>query len=267
MIRGIDHLVIATADPDAAARDLETTVGVSCTGGGRHERFGTRNRIAWLADGSYLELIGIDDPSRVAASPVGEAVQRVLSAHGAGLATYALVVDGLEATVASLRAWGSPIGIAQHGSRRRDDGELVEWRAAFPEGELAPAAVPFLIEHEEAGAEWGPVALDARAAFAHPIGSPVRLRRLAIAVDDPPAAAGELATVLGITAQAVGDLAIVTVGPHEIRFRPRREMPVPAVVRLTADVTSPRTAELLGMRFDVQPVPAPIAPSATSGTG
>jgi hypothetical protein len=267
MIRGIDHLVIACADPDDAARELEAAVGLASTGGGRHERFGTRNRIAWLADGSYVELIGIDDASLIATSPVGRAVRRQLDAHGAGLATYALVVDDIQSTVAGLRGAGSPIGLPQHGTRRRDDGELVEWWTAFPDTDLGPATVPFLIEHVEAGAEWGRDALEARAAFVHPIGSAVRLLRLAVAVDDPPAAAGELARVLGVATRAVGDLAIVTVGPHEIRFRPTHEMPVPAVVRLAADVPTPRTAELLGMRFDVQPTPARVAPAATSGTG
>ena len=52
MIRGIDHLVIATPDPDAGARQLEERVGLRCTGGGRHEGSGTRNRIAWLAEGA-----------------------------------------------------------------------------------------------------------------------------------------------------------------------------------------------------------------------
>jgi hypothetical protein len=267
MIRGIDHLVIACEDPDRAAVELEAAVGLVATGGGRHERFGTRNRLAFLADGSYLELIGVDDPSLLDASPVGQAVHRQLDAHGAGLATYALVVDAIEPMVASLRAAGAPIGIAQHGSRRRDDGELIEWQAAFPEEDLGPASVPFLIQHVADGAEWGPDAVEARAAFVHPIGSPVRLLRLAIAVDDPPAAATELARVLGVATRAVGDLGTVTVGPHEIRFRPTHEMPVPAVVRLAADVAAPRTAELLGMRFDVQPMPSPVAPAATSGTG
>ena len=96
MIRGIDHLVIACADPDAAAADLEANIGLRCEGGGRHARRGTWNRIAWLADGSYLELIGVDDRDAALAQPVGAAAVAVLEASGGGLATYALRDDGLE---------------------------------------------------------------------------------------------------------------------------------------------------------------------------
>ncbi|MDQ2674094.1 MAG: VOC family protein, partial [Chloroflexota bacterium] len=86
MIRGIDHLVIACTDPDAAAGELESQVGLVAGGGGRHAGRGSWNRIVWLADGSYLELIGIDDPELARQSPVGSAAVRALEEHGGGLA-------------------------------------------------------------------------------------------------------------------------------------------------------------------------------------
>jgi len=52
MIRGIDHLVIACADPAAAATELQSALGLAVGGGGRHDGLGTFNRIVWLADGS-----------------------------------------------------------------------------------------------------------------------------------------------------------------------------------------------------------------------
>jgi hypothetical protein len=266
MIRGIDHLVIATEDPDAAAVDLEETVGLRCTGGGRHEGLGTRNRIAWLADGSYLELIGIDDADRARTSPVGRASLHTLETHGPGLATYALRVDDLPSSVAGLQAAGSSFGPPQHGSRLRDDGEVVEWRVAFPDGELGAAATPFLIEHVYSGAEWGPSAMEERARFAHPIGSPVLLARLDLAVADPPSQAADLHAELELDFWAVADLAVADVGPHVLRLVPSREMAVPAVVTLGAAADAPRTAELFGLRFDVEHVDLPV-PELTSGRG
>src|SRR4051794_14420685 len=56
MLIGIDHVVLATENPDDAAATLEQTLGVSATGGGRHDASGTMNRLVWLGD-SYLELI------------------------------------------------------------------------------------------------------------------------------------------------------------------------------------------------------------------
>ncbi|HJP70677.1 MAG TPA: VOC family protein [Candidatus Limnocylindria bacterium] len=251
MIRGIDHLVIACADPDAAAAQLESALGLSVSGGGRHAGRGTFNRIAWLADGSYIELIGVDDREAALAQPVGAAAVRALETRGGGLATYALRDDDLEATAAALGAIGT-FGAVTHGSREREDGEIVEWWTSFPTTELAPDAAPFLIEHAYTGAEWGLEALAERARFSHPIGSPVALARLDVAAADPPLTAATLHDQLGIDFWAVADLAVADVGTHVIRLVPTREMAVPAVVTLAADVESPRTAELFGLRFDVE---------------
>ena len=60
MLLGIDHLVIAVRDPDAAAATIERDLGIAFTGGGRHDAWGTFNRLAFLGD-SYLELIGVFD--------------------------------------------------------------------------------------------------------------------------------------------------------------------------------------------------------------
>jgi hypothetical protein len=250
MVTGIDHLVIAVPDLDAAAHELEQRVGLEITGGGRHEGAGTSNRIAFLADGSYLELIAIDDRDAAQESPVGAAAMRQLAESGAGLATFALAEDHLVDTVAALAANGSTLGPVQAGSRRRDDGELVEWSVAVP-GELGPQSPPFLIQHAATGAEWGPAALAERREFVHPIGSPVILVRLDIATPDPPSLAARYLRDLGLEFWAVSDLAVAEVGPHVIRLVPSREMDTPAVVTLGADVPQPRSAELLGTRFDV----------------
>jgi hypothetical protein len=259
MIRGIDHLVIACADPDAAATELESNLGLTAGGGGRHQGLGTFNRIVWLADGSYLELIGVEDREAASRTQVGEAVAATLDAHGGGLATWALNDDALEMTVGALPE--GTFGPVTHGSRARPDGELVEWWAAFPQSRLAPDGIPFLIQHAYVGSEWGTAALAERASFRHPLGSSVHLARLDLATGDPPSTAAVLHEQLGIDFWAVADLAVADVGPHVVRLVPRGEMAVPAVVTLAADVESPRTAELLGLRFDVEraalPLPVP----------
>jgi hypothetical protein len=94
MITGIDHLVIAVPDPDAAATELEERVGLLATGGGRHEGMGTLNRIAWLADGSYLEFLGVEDREAALGWAVGAAAIQALD-RGGGLACYALATNEL----------------------------------------------------------------------------------------------------------------------------------------------------------------------------
>lgn len=199
MILGIDHLVVAVADPDAAAARLEADLGVVFAGGGRHALAGTFNRLAFLGD-TYLELIGVFDRRLVVANPafaVSGAALAVLDADREGLATYALATDDCAAEVARLRAMGSPIDGATSGARVRPDGETVRWITAFPP--LGPALPPFLIEHEYLGPEWGAEARAARAEVRQPVGGAVRLASLELPVADVADAEARYRTTLGIT--------------------------------------------------------------------
>src|SRR5579859_2514600 len=259
MVTGIDHLVLAVPDLDAAAHELEQRAGLTVTGGGRHEGAGTANRIAFLADGAYLELIAVEDREAALHNPVGAAAVAQLDRRGPGLATFALLDEHLETTVAELQANGASIGPVQHGSRSRPDGELVEWTIAAP-ASIGADGLPFLIRHLNTGAEWGPEAVAERRTFAHAIGSPVVLTRIDVATADPPELAARYFRELGIEFWAVLDLAIATVGRHVIRLVPTREMEVPAVITLGARLDAPRSTSLLGVRLDVERVEVPAVP-------
>ncbi len=249
MLLGIDHLVIAVPSVDDAASELERDLGLSFTGGGRHEAMGTYNRLAFLGD-PYVELIGVFDAGLVRRNPafaVGGATLDRLEAHGAGLVTYAVTSDGLGVEVEALHASGSPIGDVIDGARTRPDGETVRWRMAFPPV-LGPDRPPFLIEHELTGAEWGDAARGARAAFRHPGGGRLRLGSLELPVVDPPAVAEAYGTTLGIAFSegwrtALGGQAI------EVRRDGR-----PPVVRLTAEPGSAGLdIERVGVRWVREP--------------
>ena len=56
MASGIDHLVIAVPDPDAAAAELTDALGIVFIGGGQHPGLGTFNRIAFLGE-AYLPAL------------------------------------------------------------------------------------------------------------------------------------------------------------------------------------------------------------------
>ena len=242
MLLGIDHLVIAVRDPDAAAAELERDAGLAFTGGGRHEAMGTFNRLAFLGD-TYLELIGVFDPGLVASSTtfvVGRAAMAMLDAGREGLATYALETDDVAGETARLRAGGSIIGEPVAGSRTRPDGGVVRWVTAFqPPG---PDLPPFLIEHQYAGAEWGDEARAARLAFQHPAGGRVRMTALELPVADPVATADAYGRAIGIAFSegwraAVGAQALV------LRVGTPGE---PPVVRLAGDRASP-TLDVVGL--------------------
>ncbi len=246
MLHGIDHIAIAVPDPDAAAADLERQLGLVAQGGGRHEGFGTYNRLIWLADASYLELIGVDDEAQAGGWAMGAAAVTALQ-RGGGFAAYALDDRPVEPDVRALRGYGSEIGDPVHGSRRRPDGEVVEWWTAMPP-RIGPDGLPILIEHAMVGAEWGAEILDERAAFRHPLGSRVRLARLELAVADPVASAAEYSKQLGMTFSLVGSAAVCSIGQHVVRLVRGAEASAPVVITLAAEAPA-RSAELFGVRF------------------
>jgi len=241
MLLGLDHLVIAVADPDAAAAELERTVGLACTGGGRHPSWGTYNRLAWFGD-TYAELIGVFDPSLTSTGTVSRVVAAALARAGGGLAAYALASGDLAADLARLRASGSDLADIEIRSRTRPDGEVVRWSATFPR-ELDAAGPPFVIEHELSGAEWGADARAARAAFLHPAGGPAVVSALTLPVPDPAATAARYRQALGVAFE--GDPLTARIGEQEVRLVAGRPLVDPAIVDLRFHD---------GVRFDVEAV-------------
>lgn len=260
MLLGIDHLVIACADPDAAAADLESALGLRPGGGGRHDALGTFNRLVWLGD-TYLELIGVFDRALAEAAWVGGPAVRALDAGG-GLATWAVATDDLDGDVARLNAGGAGLSEVIPGERRRPDGAVVRWRLSEPR-ELGPERPPFLIEHDPHSAEWSPADRGARAEEIHPIGGPVRLTTLEIPVTDVP---GTIATLMrtvrigpfrpSLAGRGARD---APVAGHTLRLQPRTAAaaghgwPV-AVIHLAVDgAVEPRTVDVGGCRYVVRP--------------
>jgi len=244
MLLGIDHVVVAVRNPDAAASELESAAGIAWTGAGRHESVGTFNRLAFLGD-SYLELIGVSDPDRVVANPgfaVGAAAWSQLEAGREGFVTYALATDDVEAEVVRLRATGSAIGSPVAGARVRPDGETVRWITAFPT--LGPERPPFLIEHELVDPEWGEEARAARAAFRHPIGGLLRLAGIELPVADPASATASHGTEVGLRFDAAGTARI---GGQSVRLRASDG--APPIVDIAAEPGAP---ELDLVRFGVR---------------
>jgi glyoxalase-like protein len=180
VLTGIDHVLIAFANPDAAAGDLESAVGLRASAGGRHEAHGTFNRLVWLGD-SFIELMGVFDPALAATSWWGKQALAVLE-RGGGYMGLVLASDDIEVDVAAVRARGSALGTPESGSRTRPDGRIVRWRSARLPAADADMGVFFLIEHDLAGAEWTPAERDQRATQAHPLGGPVRLERVELPV-------------------------------------------------------------------------------------
>jgi hypothetical protein len=249
VLTGIDHLVLAAADPDRAAEELEQAVGLRSTGGGRHESMGTYNRLVWLGD-SYLELIGVWDEALARGSWVGSPTVDALAA-GRPFVTFSLGSDDLDGDVAAFRSlggrWDGPI----RGERTRPDGGLVRWSNAMP-GQLGPDLPPFVIEHDSTGSEWTPAERASRAEAVHPIGAPVRLETLELMVSDVRPVGDRYLRALGLAFRpslAGGGARDLSIGRQIVRLR---RGVGPPVVRLHAPGVSGRDIEALGLRWVVR---------------
>src|ERR1700756_4308384 len=97
MARGLDHLVHAVRDLDAAG-DFYARLGFTVGARNRHP-WGTHNRIVQLP-GFFIELLTVGEAERIAAPQAGTisfgAFTRDFLAHGEGLAM--LVLEGKDAT-------------------------------------------------------------------------------------------------------------------------------------------------------------------------
>jgi hypothetical protein len=181
----IDHLVYATPDLDATVADLARQ-GLTLSPGGAHDGRGTRNALADLDGGAYLEVIGPDpdQPEPAAPRPFG-----IDGLREPRLVAWAVRVTDLDAAVAGARSQGYDPGAAQDMARLRGDGVRLAWRLTSMPATV-PAVVPFLIawgdtEHPSLGAAHG-ARLASFTAF-HP---------------DPPAVREQLAAV-GVTVLTV----------------------------------------------------------------
>lgn len=254
MPQAIDHLVIAVPDPEAGAAQLEAELGLAFGSGGRHPGVGTYNRIAFLGE-PYIELIGVDDAEAATRWPVGAAALRTLQANPAGgFATYALLDDDLDASVARLRAGGSEIREPAHGSRETAAGEVIEWwTATF--ARLAPGEPPFLIRHARTGSEWSEEAVRSRRGRPQPAGCVVALARLELSVPDPDLVARRYRSGLDLRPASIEAQRLTVVGPHAILLKPASAGEPPATVVMACIGSAARSVERFGVRFELEASP------------
>ena len=133
----LDHVVYAVPDLDEAAVRFRERFGLDSTEGGRHERWGTANRIVPLGD-QYLELVAAVDVPAAAETGFGRGVLE-RAAAGGGWFTIAAVADDLEAVA-------SRLGIeVDSGSRTRPDGESIRWRMAGLDDPRREPWMPFFL--------------------------------------------------------------------------------------------------------------------------
>jgi len=133
----IDHVIMAVADPDAAARRILDEHGLSSVAGGVHPAWGTRNRIVPLGS-DYVELIGIADPETAVETELGRRVLGLIE-RGGGLLGWCVGTDQLDWVADRLDLE------VNEGSRVQPDGQVLRWHSAGLEAMLAEPWKPFFI--------------------------------------------------------------------------------------------------------------------------
>ena len=133
----MDHVVYAVRDLDEASVGFREAYGLDSVAGGRHERWGTANRIVPLGE-EYLELVAAIDPDAAAASGFGRAVIGRADAGG-GWVTFAVATDDLDAIASRL---GLEVGA---GSRTKPDGTVLRWRGAGLDDPRREPSMPFFL--------------------------------------------------------------------------------------------------------------------------
>jgi catechol 2,3-dioxygenase-like lactoylglutathione lyase family enzyme len=140
MIVGIDHILIAVEDLEKGM-EAYRRLGFQVLVGGDHPDVGTHNALVPLADGSYLELIGVKKPELARQFPFGMQVLGALEGPNQ-LAGFALEVGDDNSDLQAIRDRGLEVAKAPPGGRVRPDGQQVSWRTAHPKD----SRLPFLIQ-------------------------------------------------------------------------------------------------------------------------
>ncbi len=137
----LDHIVFAAGPGGLAGTTarLSALLGEEFVTGGIHPRFGTRNAILPLTDGTYFEIVEVLDHPASDKAPFGQAV-RARSELGGGWLGWAVAVDDIRPLEARLGRE------AVNGNRHRPDGTELLWKQLGVKGLQADPQLPFFIE-------------------------------------------------------------------------------------------------------------------------
>ncbi len=138
----VDHVSVAGTDLKQMQARL-AALGISSEYGGPHSNHATQMALTSFPDGSYLELIALQDQpdaKAVAAHYWSKQIQ-----GNAGPAAWAVRAKNMAAEVERLRAAGIAVSAPVRSGRARPDGTQLAWEAAQVGPEPNGTFFPFLI--------------------------------------------------------------------------------------------------------------------------
>jgi hypothetical protein len=139
----IDHVTVAGVSIEGMRKAFSVATGIPTEYGGPHSNHATEMALASFPDGSYIELMGIQqhaDPAAVTA----HTWSKFLRDNG-GPCAFALRVMDVNAEIQRLSNAGIPVGDAQKSGRTRPDGVSLSWETADVGSGPRGSFFPFLI--------------------------------------------------------------------------------------------------------------------------
>ena len=136
----LDHLLLGCHDLDRGIDFVEKHTGVRAAFGGVHPGRGTRNALLSLGEKHYLEIIAPDPQQPAAADHYG--LQKLTEPR---LVMWAAHPGDLNEFATRLHAAGLPFEGPTPGSRKRPDGQLLQWKTLNLKDDHA-GLLPFFIE-------------------------------------------------------------------------------------------------------------------------
>lgn len=220
--RGIDHLVLAVRDLDAAAASFEA-MGFTLTPRAYHP-FGTANHLA-MFDGNFVEILGVADPSKIPEhSPDGfsfAAWNRDVLDVREGLSMLVLdsadpAADHAAFKAAGLTTW-PPLTFAR-GAIQPDGSEAeVSFTICFAVGATVPSLPTFVCRQHAPENFWKP-------GFQAHANTAAAIEGLTVVADDVGTAAAYYAALLGpgaLASDPEGDGAVARTARGLIEILPR----------------------------------------------
>jgi len=144
----LDHLSSAAGPAGLASTALRLgeLLGEPFVDGGIHPRFGTRNMVLPLRQGTYVEIVEVLDHPASDKAPFGQAV-RARSRSGGGWLGWVIAVP-------DIRPLEQRLGReAVEGNRYRPDGHEIKWRQIGVKGLQSDPQLPFFVEWEGDGTD------------------------------------------------------------------------------------------------------------------
>ena len=138
MLTGVDHIVVAVADLEAAVKDY-TDLGFTVVRGGKHPR-GSHNALIGFSDGAYFEILAFYEP--MPEHRWWQPTQR-----GGGVVDFCMMTDDLQGDTIALRRAGAEMSDPRPGARARPDGYQVRWVSSIPVAQFS-RLMPFVIQDE-----------------------------------------------------------------------------------------------------------------------